>query len=81
MAEFKLPTNVHPVIGASAENKSFELFRSGNNVVPLTGSDKSSIEALHKQLGAPVGTATVVGGVLRVSLTKAAEGRCTLSAR
>jgi hypothetical protein len=64
MAEIKLPPTVTPVIGPTANNKSFELFQSANEVVPLAASDKTSVEALQKHLGASIGTASVVAGVL-----------------
>jgi len=79
MAEFTLPPTVKPVIGPSANNKSFELFKTAGAVVPLAASDQASVAVLQKQLGASIGTATVVAGVLQVSLSKASESRCSLS--
>jgi hypothetical protein len=78
MADIKLSTDVKPAIGATANNKSYELFQSGTEVVPLASGDHTSVAALTKQVGTSIGSATVVGGVLQLSLSKAAEGRCSL---
>ena len=78
MAAINIPSEVKPVIGATANNKTYQLFQSANEVVPLASGDTASISSLSKQLGASLGTATVAGGVLHISLAKAAEGRCSL---
>ena len=78
MAEFTLPATVKPVIGPSANSKTYELFQNGTSVVPLASGDQTSVETLAKQVGASIGSATVAGGVLQINLTKAAEGRCSL---
>src|ERR1039457_3407899 len=78
MPKFTLPPNVTHVIGPSADNKEYELFLTPGAVVPLAAADKGSVEALGKQLGASIGRATVTGGVLHVSLSRAAESRCSL---
>jgi hypothetical protein len=80
MVDLTLSTTVHsvtPVVGGTG--KTLHLFISGQNVVPVAATDDVSVQALKKQLGAAIGTATVVGGVVNIKLSAAAEGRCHLA--